>query len=167
MEMGNYVFGNSRGEYEVNRNWQEAFCNFLRECGFEGYGFVEHERLAPFKVTIQGTEEEDGATQFENDIFVVLPYYWGDDDEIKKRPNFVYKPTGFEMNWYKYPLRDSYMNQPISFGELEEMMEHCFQSVSHDPKKIQDELDRIEKQIKMHEKSIRKLEKKKERLING
>lgn len=44
------------------------------------------------------------------------------------KPNFLYKPTGFKIMWYKYPLRDSYMNQNISLDEFKEILEHCVKS---------------------------------------
>lgn len=45
------------------------------------------------------------------------------------RPNFHHKPSGFEMRWYKYPLRDSYMNQQIAPGRFVEIIEDCVRSV--------------------------------------
>jgi hypothetical protein len=47
------------------------------------------------------------------------------------KPNFVFKPTGYEIEWYKYPLRDSYANQQISFDEFEEMIKICIESISN------------------------------------
>jgi hypothetical protein len=39
------------------------------------------------------------------------------DCELVK-PNFLYKPINFQIKWYKYPLRDSYMNQNITYKEF-------------------------------------------------
>ncbi len=44
------------------------------------------------------------------------------------KPNFWYKPTGFKINWYKYALRDSYINQDISVGEFKKILAHCVES---------------------------------------
>lgn len=44
------------------------------------------------------------------------------------KPNFFYKPTGFQIMWYKYPLRDSYMNQNITVDEFKEILTHCTES---------------------------------------
>ena len=43
--------------------------------------------------------------------------------------NFVYKPTGFAIQWYKYPLRDSYMNQEITRLEFYEIIKNCMKSI--------------------------------------
>lgn len=46
------------------------------------------------------------------------------------QPNFLFKPTGFRANWYKYPLRDSYMTPPVKLAGWREMMRACAASVS-------------------------------------
>lgn len=206
MELGNLLFGNSRGEFPVNREWQDDFYEFLEKCNIDGYGYYEGEN-----------EYETESGGFENEIFLINPYDWNayctcgfeernDEwwnknkhdqncffvkrkkfeeelrnlkieyfsdlyikllDEFAKsngytgwegsgvycdcglhsrydewcmenghstdcrliQPNFLYKPTGFQINWYKYPLRDSYMNMDISFEELKKIMEHCIESI--------------------------------------
>lgn len=61
IEIGNLVFGNSRGEYVVPRGvWQDVFCNFLERNDFSDYGFYN-----------KGDED-----YFENDTFIIRPYYW-------------------------------------------------------------------------------------------
>lgn len=129
MELGNMIFGNSRGEYPVDRAWQDDFCEFLYECGFSGYGFIEDEKLEEFEKFDASDDGMIESRYFENDVFIVRPYYWGEDEKIAELPNFVYKPTGFELQWYKYPLRDSYMNQNITFEKLQEIIEHCKESI--------------------------------------
>lgn len=46
------------------------------------------------------------------------------------QPNFLYKPTGFRINWYKYPFRDSYMSPGISNVEFRKLIQHCIDSAS-------------------------------------
>jgi len=46
------------------------------------------------------------------------------------RPNFHYKPTGFEINWYKYPLRDSYKNQNVGLSDFGKMIDVCIASLN-------------------------------------
>lgn len=41
------------------------------------------------------------------------------------QPNFLYKPTGFHINWYKYPFRDSYMSEKISPQKWREIVRSC------------------------------------------
>jgi hypothetical protein len=45
------------------------------------------------------------------------------------RPNFLYKPTGLEIQWYKYPMRDAYANKPISPKEFAKIIDECIKSV--------------------------------------
>jgi hypothetical protein len=42
------------------------------------------------------------AGDFENDVFALRPYYWGDDDGEAAKPNFLHKPSGLEIRFYKY-----------------------------------------------------------------
>lgn len=127
MELGNLLFGNSRGRFEVPRGiseddfiWQETFIEFMDEIGLDGYGYVENDELEKYKTERGG---------FENNTFIINPYYWGEDEEVMKEPNFVFKPTGFTIDWYKYPLRDSYSNKEITFEELKEILRICKESV--------------------------------------
>ena len=120
MELGNILFGNSRGEYAVEPrgDYQEAFCDFLFRNGFDGYGHVEW------------SKESD----FENDTFIIRPYYWGEDEEIAQLPNFVYKPTGLEIKWYKYPMRDAYSNQDIDIESFKAVLRRCEESMKGEQK---------------------------------
>lgn len=134
MELGNLIFGNSRGEFPVNRDWQDMFIEHLYQLGFDGYGMpneVDRNGKSPVdymeKQIVSSTGEK--FYKYENDVFSIMPYYWGDDDEICELPNFKHKPTGFELSWYKYALRDSYMNQDLSKEELELMLKNCVTSM--------------------------------------
>src|SRR4051812_7811864 len=100
MELGNMIFGNSRGEFEVPR---QLFAMLFE----------------PLWVRLDGGFSEP----FENATFVVRPYYWGDcvcDGEghepgcLAALPNFLHKPSGYEIRWYKYPFRDSYANRELT-----------------------------------------------------
>ena len=71
----------------------------------------------------------DSHNYFENDVFLINPYYWGDAQDIMNIPNFVYKPLGIEINWYKYPLRDAYVNKDLTFEEFKKIMEDCTKSI--------------------------------------
>ena len=114
-EMGNLLFGHSRGEYcvEPRGDYQEIFQEFLFENGFDGYGRLE------------GSDEPE----FENDTFIIRPYYWGEDEKEQILPNFVYKPTGVEIKWYKYPMRDAYCNKDISVEQFKRIIDECKESM--------------------------------------
>lgn len=212
MELGNIIFGNSRGEYPIGR---------------DGRGFEEElYRLFDAYSPKRDNSWREYGEEFENDVFAVMPYYWGECEcgyeereyewceknkhraecyqidyhkipegvEFSKqylnrhgaflekyikplykkhgiqvdfadknwwagcavictcdyasrwsefasnnqhaptcrivKPNFLYKPTGFEIQWYKYPLRDSYSNQPIEFNEFKKIIDACIASVA-------------------------------------
>lgn len=114
IELGNLLFGNSRGNYAIEREeWQDPFCKFLDNNGFDGYGYKE------------GSDERC----FENDTFIIRPYYWGDEEDIAELPNFEYKPTGFTISWYKYPMRDAYASHDISTEEFIAILKACENSL--------------------------------------
>lgn len=114
IELGNLLFGNSRGNYAIEREeWQDPFCKFLDNNGFDGYGY----------------KEDSDERCFENDTFIIRPYYWGDEEDIAELPNFEYKPTGFTISWYKYPMRDAYASHDISTEEFIEILKACENSL--------------------------------------
>ena len=116
MELGNVIFGNSRGEYEVPRKeFEDILIPFMQELGVGMKGYDK--------------DLDDTYATFNNEVFTIRPYYYGDDNTIASLPNFVYKPINFEIQWYKYPLRDSYMNQDITVKEFKEIIEQCKKSV--------------------------------------
>jgi len=45
------------------------------------------------------------------------------------KPNFLYKPTGFGISWYKYYMRDAYSNQKISLKEFQSIIKACIKSL--------------------------------------
>lgn len=97
------------GKYPIPRGiWQDIFCRKLADkC------------------------EEWRRTPRENGIF----YYKADaedhtfDDQGNYLPNFIYKPDGFRMHWYKYPLRSCYSNRGTTFDAFERMIDACAQSL--------------------------------------
>ena len=121
MELGNLFFGNSRGEFEVPRGeWQDLFIEFLYDIGLDAYGFITDESVKKYE-----TDRGD----FENDTFLVNPYYWGEDEDVMDEPNFVFKPSGLTIDWYKYPFRDSYSNMKLTLDELKDILVKCKESV--------------------------------------
>jgi len=122
MELGNLLFGNSRGEYAIPRGftegtweWDDRFAKFFTTYGLDYHGFASSGYKVP-------ANNRGGIT---TKLFEVNPYYWGDDDKEAIKPNFFYYPTGFSLKWYKYPLRDAYANQPITYEEFDGMLTNC------------------------------------------
>jgi len=117
MELGNIIFGYSRGQYSVPRGiWEERFYNFLEKINSDNYGYANDQHHP--NVNSRGG--------FETTLFTINPYWWGsyDDDEVGK-PNFIYHPTGYHLTWYKYPLRDAYANQKMTYKEFDLMLKDC------------------------------------------
>ena len=59
---------------------------------------------------------------------------WHDENDHKSdcptiRPNFLHKRTGISINWYKYPLRDSYISMDISLRDFSKIIDECCNSV--------------------------------------
>ena len=120
MELGNLFFGNSRGKYPLERDeWQELFHEFLEDIGLDSYGNSDS----------SFGEYQTDRGGFENEVFLVNPYYWGGDEDIAEEHNFVYKPKNITIDWYKYPLRDSYSNVEITLEEFKEMLSECKKSI--------------------------------------
>lgn len=117
MELGNALFGNSRGEVQVDRN-----------IGYE----EEIERLTE-ALEVKTLQE---ITEWENDTFYVSNY---SPRSSADDPNFIHKPSGLELQWYKYPLRDSYFNRDCTLKEFRQIIDDCVESVEDNPPSL-DEL---------------------------
>ena len=143
MELGNMIFGNSRGKYPFERGaWQEEFSYFLEDCGFDGYGHIDNDDLERHLITIDsgrliktssGAEMPEHTHAFDNGVFRVMPYWWGNSEKIAELPNFIFyskdNSENFELKWYKYPLRDAYSNKQIEFHEFVKMLDECRDSI--------------------------------------
>ena len=210
MELGNLLFGNSRGKYEIFRGegWEKEFARLMRvlkwencdpefendvfcvqpyywgncTCGFTKHKFSEGHREDCFQSELDAEKLKAGWQQGElgletnmlfgermkKEIEIAKTLYnkrgWDtkskgwwygcavrcdcDYDEryenwlkeidypdghkkecLLVEPNFLYKPTGFEIQWYKYPFRDSYMNQDISLSEFKTIINQCIKSL--------------------------------------
>ena len=114
MELGNLLFGHSRGERPVPRygGYEEELERLFDALGCDIYG-----------------------VNFENDVFAMHPYYWGycecedehDEDCPVIQPNFYHKSSGLKIWWYKYALRDSYSNQKLA--NFAEIIDECIESL--------------------------------------
>lgn len=66
----------------------------------------------------------------DNEVFARRCFCYDDPDTLEKqsrcaRPNFLFKPTGFEVVWYQHPFKSMWMNQPLSAREVEHLMMIC------------------------------------------
>ena len=108
--------------YPIDRCGQceDIFLAWLQSHGFDDYGHWIDTRLIPYV-------NEEGS--FENAVFALFPYYWGDDEALQSIPNFVYKPDDICIYWYKYPLREAYANKPLTERKLADMLDVCGESL--------------------------------------
>lgn len=127
--------------------YYEALCDWLDENGYEDeedipYGSIvpyEIQCLKPAKLNQDNYKKVKAVTHvipiketneyFENDVFIMRPFYWGECLEIIRKPNFVYKPLGLEITWYKYPLRSATSNINISTEEFNKVIDDCIKSL--------------------------------------
>ena len=141
MELGNLIFGHSRGNYPIDRKsfentFSKDFTTLLEAINCDSYGYYNGYNKS-LRTNLGG---------FKCDLFEINPYYWGDCDcgadetcnEHHKDtcslviPNFIYKAkTGetIEIRWYKYPFRDSYSNVEISKELFSAIMKNCISFV--------------------------------------
>lgn len=114
--------------FEVPREeWEEAFRAFLKSCGFdECYGtFISSQHKGDVRYKENAVSRQ---SWYEDDVFVLRPYYWGNDDRAAHLPNFKVKPTGYELRWYKYPLRGAHANMEMPLSEFKIMLNMCARS---------------------------------------
>lgn len=120
-ELGNMMFGNSRGEFEIPRGWSRKFFKLTDACGCDSRGNYDF-----------NDEFNSPYWGFENDTFRIEPYYWGDDEEIAERPNFLYKPENIKIDWYKHPFRDTWSNIQMNYYKFAEIINKCIKSLVFD-----------------------------------
>src|ERR1043166_2916550 len=67
--------------------------------------------------------------RFENNTFMMHPFCWCEQDNCKwcngEAPNFLHKPSGFEVEWYKWIGRDSDYNRELANGEWSKIYQEC------------------------------------------
>ncbi|WP_144106857.1 hypothetical protein [Paraburkholderia sp. BCC1886] len=113
MELGNELFGHSRGQHEVDRDtYTPLFTALLDVMGQDSYG-----------------------EKFDNAVFSIRPYCWCDKPlcpqcGLGTEKNFVFRPIAFELSWYKYPLRDAYTNIPLTQAILRNVIGMSIESLA-------------------------------------
>lgn len=120
--------------YVIDREMtQVKFQELLDECGFDCYGHIEDDDIEEQFCFPKEAEDEDGTWShthiFQNETFMLNPYYWGDNEELIQFPNFIYYPTRLEISWYKYPMRAAVSNKEFTKEEFYEMIDACKESI--------------------------------------
>lgn len=129
IEIGNLLFGHSRGEFPfpgrelVNSDEWNGLMDAVGCDSCYGTREYPHKESDP-----QHTNKRGG---YEDDIICINPYWWGVENAPEaNEPNFLYKPTGLEIRWYKYAFRDSYINQDLTADELKAVFAEATKRIS-------------------------------------
>lgn len=85
---------------------------------------------------ILGSVYEELEFSFENDTFYMQEYNW--EDEEGETPNFIHKPSGFKLWWYKYPMRATESNMQITYEQFRCILYDCKNSINKYGKHIID-----------------------------
>ena len=72
-----------------------------------------------------------GDSDFSNDVFEFRAYRW--DDETNDY-HFHHKPSGFKIEWYKYPLRGAMCNIEITDSQFVDILNDCINSLQTNEK---------------------------------
>jgi hypothetical protein len=118
-----------------NNDWQEYECNWAQE----GLNVIA-EVIAEIRGEQHSTYGWDGlltsnsgGEDYVNDVFEMRSYCWcyGEGDhENGCPPNFLYKPTGLVITWYKHAGRSATSNKRYPGARTwAEMISHCIKSI--------------------------------------
>ena len=84
---------------------------------------------------VMGDLGQNWDNTFENDTFVVRAYDW-DDEYHNNDWHFWHKPSGFKLEWYKYPLRSPWSNIEVSHEEFLQILYDCHNSTQIESPRI-------------------------------
>ena len=151
-ELGNLLWGHSYGEYPIEdrEKFQEKFQELLN-MGFDSYGHIDNDKLKKYaqikesnltsldiypeysKPVKENPNYRPYLHYFDNDVFMMNPYYWGDAEDLMDFPNFIYygvtAEESVEIRWYKYPFRDSWSNVNLSYEDFCKIVDKCKESL--------------------------------------
>lgn len=114
------ITGHVPCEFPLDRKvMQDIFIDFLDDIDADTYGYPENNSV------LTSDLKNDGQYHVDNEVFTLRPYYWGEDDDIINKPNFLFKPDNIEIRWYKYPLRSGTCSVNISEDKLREILGVC------------------------------------------
>lgn len=106
--------------------------NRLLQCGFDEYGRIMEDEYEYNVVTVHG-KGYSHIHYFENDVFSLCPYYTGNDESLKRIPNFVYKKNNnIKLTWVKRPLHLGMFNQYVPLEQFKQIIDECIKSLDEE-----------------------------------
>lgn len=69
---------------------------------------------------------------YENDTFYISAYDWTEEDGSQVPPNFWFKESNYQIEWYKYLGRGNLSNRESSFEEAMHVLGACIISINND-----------------------------------
>lgn len=124
----NYCKDSGIGPYsEEAENLYDSFLKNNEEIKKLAEPKIEDYKTTQYVYLLKQSEET--SDYFENDTFIIRPYFWGNSEEISSKANFEYKPTGFKLKCYKYFMRGATCNKEISLDDFEKIVNACVESI--------------------------------------
>jgi len=103
-ELGQICFGNPTGSYGT-KEWQDALIeSILEKVGIIYWNRYQQRWPRWYDPNIKG--------------MTFRPYYWGDKEEEKGKPNLVFDFSPQEVRWYKHPGRGQTISLQMSNDEF-------------------------------------------------
>jgi len=118
------------GCVEVPRGWSEIFAPLLERYNLDYHGFPNRP-INNFYITetdkfriIPGYDWDCSCGAEDGDVCGELDIEHDENCDLVK-PNFLYKPTGFKLYWYKYPMRGATMLPGVTTEEFMRIILDC------------------------------------------
>jgi hypothetical protein len=104
---------------------------------------IKSELVSLTELIVKYTNQETGGglggeygygAKWDSDMFMMHPFCWCDEDHCpwcngEGEPNFLFKPTGFSISWYKYIGRGMEIHPELTRDEIVEMFTQCRKDV--------------------------------------
>lgn len=115
-------------------------CNNYNKNEIDNYDIEPYDTMFDMERTvnqilwehIMGDLGFDWDNTYRNDVFVVKAYDWKDDKENANAWHFWHKPSGFKLQWYKYPLRGVMCNMKITHEQFADILYDCRNSMEEE-----------------------------------
>ena len=111
-EMGQAVWGNSYGEQDFDSLQDSYIVEYMLRT-----------------IAFYATGDAGYAGDFQNDVFEMRSYYWGDDEEKEELPNFRHYKSGLQIRWYKYIGRGMSTNGTVCPKCFIDIFAECLNSL--------------------------------------